>query len=92
MGRVLDALRPTLSIRGYMLESTTVFSGGEPEKDPEYTKAHPHIFRGDELVELIYDHGFVMVQEPLAEDWCGEHREIKDKPFTQDLHIWKRRT
>lgn len=91
-GKVLDALRPTLSIHGYMFESTTVFSKGHPELDPEYTKAHPHVFRGDELINLIYDHGFVMVQEPLAEDWCGEHREIKDKVFTQDLHIWKRRS
>lgn len=84
---VLDALRPALAINGYMFESTTVFSGGHPERDPEYTKMHPHIFRGDDLTNLIYDHGFVMIQESLTEDWCGEQGHI----FSQDLHIWKRR-
>ena len=86
-GKALDALRPTLSIGGYMFESTTVFSGGHPELDPEYTKMHPHIFRGDELTNLIYDHGFVMVQEPLTDEWCGEQGQV----FSQDLHLWKRR-
>ena len=86
-GKVLDALRPTLSIGGYMFESTTVFSQGHPERDPEYTKMHPHVFRGDEWTDLIYNHGFVMAQEPLTDGWCGE----RGRMFSQDLHIWRRR-
>lgn len=85
--RVMSEIRRVIKPNGWLFESTTVFSGGQPESDHEYTKMHPHIFMGQRsLLKFMESCGFLELHEPLTHEWVGESGPLYD----QVLHIWRK--
>lgn len=85
--RVMSEIRRVIKPLGWLFESTTVFSGGQPQNDHEYSKMHPHIFMEQRsFLKFMESCGFLKLPVILTREWVGESGPLYD----QVLHIWRK--
>lgn len=85
--RVMSEIKRVIRPNGWLFESTTVFTGGRPQDDHEYSKMHPHIFMGQRsLLKFMESCGFLQVDVPMTQEWVGESGPLYD----QVLHVWRK--